>query len=141
MLTRVSIALILCLGAGNAQAAGMFTATEEASTHDAKCTKNERDAGKCTRDYNDLANDRRPMIVPNNGYYDRNHSYYGSDSYDNRRGYDHHRPNDRYDNRRDDHRSNDDRRADPNWKEKHDIRTEDEFERQRRKDQEYYDKY
>ena len=166
MLKLLATSLVLFLTPTLSQAE-MFTSTSEASSHDARCTKNERDAGTCGRDA-DIRYKRdiqhRDMRVEQNidierrGYdprYDQRYDPRYDRRYDPR--YDDRRHDPRYDPRRDDkHDRRDDRRdydhgdhrddrrghrPDPNWKEKHDIRTEDGFERQRRKDQEYYDKY
>jgi hypothetical protein len=158
MVKKLSIGAILWLCAASASyAADMFGSSSEVSTHDAHCTQQERESGRCDRDKRYTENSRPPQVyIDNSRRYDRPPA--GEDRYEDRRdrryddrsdrrdyddrrdgrGYDGRRYDDRRDGRRDDDRRY---RPDPNWKEKHDIRTEDEFERQRRKDQEYYDKY
>lgn len=142
MIKQLSLGAILWLCASASYSADMFSSSSEVSTHDAHCTKQEREAGRCERDRRYTENQRPPQVyIEDNRRYDDRRGY-------NDRGYQDRRDYDRYDDRRD-RRDYDDRRGydrqghrpDPNWKEKHDIRTEDEFERQRRKDQEYYDKY
>lgn len=147
MLKRLSISALLMLSTSVSFAEDMFSSSSEVSTHDAHCTKQEREAGRCDRDRRYTENQRPPQVYieDNRRYDDRRdrRDYDDRRGYNNDRGYNDRRDYNRYDDRRD-RRDYDDRRGhrpDPNWKEKHDIRTEDAFERQRRKDQEYYDKY